>query len=179
MSTEGFSHSVVVRDVPADGRNYLVEANEEERRRVAEALGIPEVKSLRAEIEVRPVRGRAYSVRGLLNAVVVQTDVVTLELLTQAMEEPIDVTLVPANEATAKPNAREILVDAEEADGPDVFHKGRIDLGLIAAEHLALGLDPYPKAPDAAFSGYIEDDPASDASPFALLAGLNQPGGRS
>ena len=55
---------------------------------------------------------------------------------------------------------------------PDVYRDGRIDLGAIVAEHLALGLDPYPRSPGVAFDGHIEDDPAADPSPFAALAAL-------
>jgi uncharacterized metal-binding protein YceD (DUF177 family) len=173
MKKDGFSYSVVVRDIPIEGRRYAVEADQGERRWLADTLAIPEVLSLAAEIEIRPIRGQAFSVRGNLNAVVVQSDVVTLDPVTQEVHEEIDVTLMPAESA---PRARgpELLVDMEEADGPDLYHNGRIDLAVIATEHLALGLDPYPKAPDTAFAGYVEDDPAAAPSPFAALAGLKK-----
>jgi uncharacterized metal-binding protein YceD (DUF177 family) len=165
------SHTIVAADVPAAGRHVRVEADEEERRALAQALAIPAIEALSAEIELRPARGRSVSVRGRLAARVVQTDVVTLDPVTQAVEEEIDVVLVPAE---ARASGRAELVDAEEADGPDLYRNGRIDLGVIVSEHLALGLDPYPRAPETDFSGYIEDDPAADPSPFAALAGLAQ-----
>ncbi len=173
MNAAPFSYSVVVRDIPAEGRKYSLRVEEGERRALADSLGIPDVTALSAEIEVRPVGGQAMSVRGHLTAEVVQTDVVTLDPVTQAVSEAIDVTLMPASHAP-RSKATELFVDVEEADGPDLYHNGRIDLGVIAAEHLALGLDPYPRAPDTAFSGYVEDDPASAPSPFAALAGLKK-----
>jgi hypothetical protein len=47
------------------------------------------------------------------------------------------------------------------------------DLGEALAEQLALALDPYPRAPDAALPPEAEEAPAS---PFARLAALR--GGR-
>ena len=173
MTTGPFSYSVLVRDIPAEGRRFAVEADEKERRALADALGIPEITALQAELDVRHVGGQAISVRGLLDAQVVQIDVVTLDPIGQAVREEIDVTLMPAGNAP-RSKVAELLVDVEEADGPDLYHNGRIDLGVITAEHLALGLDPYPRAPDADFGGYVEDDPALTPSPFAALAGLKK-----
>ena len=172
MNAEPFSFSVVAADIPAEGRRYHLEADEQQRRDLAELLDIPAVESLTAELEVRPVRGNALSVRGSLNAWVVQTDVVSLDPIGQKVAEDVDVTLVPAKRAVRGRKADWDLVDAAEADGPDLYHQGRIDLGVIVREHLALGLDPYPRAPDTAFPGPIEDDPARDPSPFAGLAAL-------
>lgn len=173
MTSGPFSFSVVVRDIPAEGRRFAIEADESERQALAASLGIPDITALKAELELRHVGGTAISVRGLLEAQVVQTDVVTLDPIAQEVREEVDVTLMPAGNAP-RSKATELLVDVEEADGPDLYHNGRIDLGVITAEHLALGLDPYPRAPDAAFAGYIEDDPAATPSPFAALAGLKK-----
>ncbi len=173
MTREPFSFSVVVNDIPAEGRRFQIQADSEERGRLAEALGIPEVATLSADLDVRPVAGQSMAVRGTITASVVQTDVVTLDPVEQQVSEQVEVTLVKAdaNWPGLKPGE---LVDASEPDGPDLYHNGRIDLGVIAAEHLALGLDPYPRAPGVAFPGHVEDDPAADPSPFAALAKLGR-----
>src|SRR5262249_59663916 len=49
---------------------------------------------------------------------------------------------------------------------------GAIDLGAIAIEFLILGLDPYPRKPDAVFQGSAVGDDA--AHPFAALAALKK-----
>ena len=172
MKAPQFSRQVLTGDVPAEGRRYRVEADAQERRLLAEGLGIPEVQALTAELEVRPVGGGSFSVRGRFSAAVVQTDVVTLDPVAQDVAEEIDVTFMPAEGAAPRSRQREILVDAAEADAPDVYRNGRIDLGVVVAEHLALGLDPYPRAPGVDFPGHVEDDPAKDPSPFAVLAKL-------
>ena len=43
-----------------------------------------------------------------------------------------------------------VLLDGEDA--PDPIVDGKIDLGALAAEFLALGLDPYPRKPGVAFA---------------------------
>ena len=123
-----------------------------------------------AEITVRPVRGEAYTVRGTVEATVVQTCVVTVEPFSQSVREPIDLTLMRAEDLDPSRMGNRDLVDADGADGPDVFHNGRIDLAMIASEHLALSLEPYPRAPGATFSSYVEDD--GTASPFGALGVL-------
>lgn len=172
MTTEPFSFAVLVRDIPDQGRNYRLQANEDERQALAVALDIPAVEALNADVEVRPAAGGAFRVRGKLTASVVQTDVVTLDPVEQEVAEEIDVTLMRAEDVSPSRKASSDFVDALEVDGPDLFRNGRIDLGVIVREHLALGLDPYPRAAGVDFPGYVEDSPAADPSPFAVLGAL-------
>ena len=174
MNAERFSHTVLAASIPPGGKHVRIEANASERRRLADAVTIPEVTSLTADLEVKPVGDRAFSVRGVLNASVVQTDVVTLEPTAQEVVEEIDLTLRPAEDLSAGAKEGEALVDPSEATEADVYHEGRIDIGHVVTEHLALGLDPYPRAPGVVFDGYVEDDPKADPSPFAALASLKR-----
>ena len=89
-----------------------------------------------------------------------------------SVKEAIDVTLMPADGRVATSRGKEILVDPVSESGPDLYHGGRIDLGVIVGEHLALGLDPYPRAPGVDFQPHVEDDPRDDPSPFAALKNL-------
>jgi uncharacterized metal-binding protein YceD (DUF177 family) len=72
-----------------------------------------------------------------------------------------------------------LAVHAE--DPPEVAVGGRIDLGEIAVVHLALALDPYPRAPGAAFDAKAwgvepeKDEKPTTVSPFAALAKLKKP----
>ena len=168
----GFTYSVVANDIPAAGRSFRIEVGEAERRELAAALGIPAVEEMTADITVRPLGRRTYRVRGEVRAVVVQTDVVTLEPVLQDVAETVDVTLMPAEGrgSTARPGPE--LVDPGEPDERELYHGGRIDLGVIVGEHVALGLDPYPRAAGVEFEGHIEHDSSDQRSPFAKLARL-------
>ncbi len=172
MSAAPFSRVVRVERVPPGGKHFHIEANESERRAIAEALGILGVSALSAEIDVRRLADAAVGVSGTLAASVVQTDVVTLEPLAQEVMEDIDVALLPAESRRRRDRRGE---DEEQpADARDVYENGEIDLGAIAVEHLALGLDPYPRAPGVAFPGHIEDDPSLGDSPFQALKRLKR-----
>jgi uncharacterized metal-binding protein YceD (DUF177 family) len=169
MTAKRASHVVLTNQIPSGGRSFVIELDAAERRTLADTIGITEVTELRSDLDVRPLGGDAYGVKGTLTATVVQTDVVTLEPLTQAVREEIDLSLVPAEDT------REARPSVElGAPDRDTYTNGRIDLDAIVAEHLALGLDPYPRAAGVEFPGHVEDA-AGKASPFAVLAPLKKP----
>ena len=132
-------------------------------------------------------------VSGQVRATVTQTCVVSLEPFAAKVEENFEVRFLPA--AASKPsNSKkppDFDVDFEEqvlqvafdgVDPPEVLHDGKIDLGAIATEYFVLGLDPYPRKPDADLglvaSGikYLEIGagplPVEANSPFSGLAAL-------
>jgi uncharacterized metal-binding protein YceD (DUF177 family) len=171
MSGEPFSFPVLVARIPASGRHFSIAPDESARSAVAQTLGIVAVTELTAEVDVRPVGAEAFAVNGTLAAAVVQTDVVTLEPVPQDVNEEIDLTLLPADDSRSKKEVAEEQ-DLELADERDVYRGGKIDLGAIVVEHLALGLDPYPRSPGVEFPGHIESAPGPESSPFAALAKL-------
>ena len=54
-----------------------------------------------------------------------------------------------------------------DEDEPDPIVDGRIDIGALAAEFFALGLDPYPRKAGVAFERPAE--PEGEATPFSAL----------
>ncbi|MEO1613255.1 MAG: DUF177 domain-containing protein, partial [Pseudomonadota bacterium] len=73
----------------------------------------------------------------------------------------------------------EIDVDFEGDDPPEPLGDG-VDIGAVALEALALGVDPYPRAENAAFAPVAAAPPGAaplegDApKPFAALAALKK-----
>jgi uncharacterized metal-binding protein YceD (DUF177 family) len=171
--SEALSLSVAASEIPPAGKHFHLEPSEADRRRLATALGIPQVTALSADLNVRHAPRQAFSVRGRVVATVVQSCVVTLKPISQEVREEIDLTLSPAG-GTGRSRKQSDEDEFIDADSSDRYHNGRIDLGAIVAEHLALGLDPYPRAPGVAFAGHIEDDSTKDPSPFAALAELRR-----
>lgn len=174
MTRSSFSHTVLVRDIGPEGRMEHLTADAEERAALAELVGIADVKAVSAEITIRPARGGAFHIRGAVDADVVQTDVVTLDPVEQHLHEEIDVTLIPAE--PARQSGEVVLVDPLAEEAPEIFHRGRIELGAIVAEHLALGLDPYPRAPGVEFDPDVENETSDGLSPFAKLKHLKDRG---
>lgn len=163
------SRPVDVRRLPADGEIVILDATAQQREALARDLGIPAIERLHAEFVVKPARGGAR-VRGHVSATVVQTCVVSLDPFESAVEEDVDLRF--KRHAGAAPTG-EIDLDASGEDGPEPLEGDIIDIGAVAAEHLALGLELYPRKPGVAFEDVVEapDEPAKP-SPFAGLAGL-------
>ncbi|KQT88443.1 DUF177 domain-containing protein [Aurantimonas sp. Leaf443] len=163
--------------LPKAGMPIDFEAGPQEREGLADQLGILAVERLRAGLLVKAWRADGISVRGSLSAVVVQESVVTLEPVTQSVDEPVDLVFVPQNSRLARPpemEGGELFIDPEGDDSPEPFAGDRIDLGPYLAEILSLGLDPYPRRSGEAFEAVVEDDPDADParSAFDILRSI-------
>lgn len=158
-----------VARLPARGAEVTVEATPAERGALARDFGLPGIESLTAHLRVAETRGGVV-VTGSVEADVVQTCVVTLEDFASTLREEVEVEFRhPAAVRPGKPTEEEVEADL---DAPDELVDDRIDLGAITAEFLALGLDPYPRKPEVAFSD-VEGASADEAdTPFAALAKL-------
>lgn len=140
-----------------------------ERAAFAARIGVDAIETLDLDVVVRPHRGDGLSVRGRVRAEVIQTCVVTLDPVGNVIDEEVEATFRP--ERSIRPvlvrdaeEKRDVIDAAEEADDPLVG--GTVDLAEVAAEFLALGVDPYPRRPDARFESASQADP----SPFAGLS---------
>jgi hypothetical protein len=164
---------VQLSDVPETGLHLDLVADEHVRAGLAELAGVAKMPRLEAALDIVR-RGNGLRATGRVSATVEQTCVVTLEPVENVVDEPIDVTFVPATDAAAA----ELTADADTAgavfdgDGeqPEVLADGTADVGAIAAEFLLLGIDPYPRKPGAEFKPPA--DQGAVISPFAALARL-------
>jgi uncharacterized metal-binding protein YceD (DUF177 family) len=154
---------IAVERVGPGGLDITVEATVAECAALAERMGLPAVLALTCTFHLDRDAAGTLLARGHLVARLMQTCVVSLDDFVNAVEERFAVRCVP---------------DGEETDNPDpesldeiTFVDGTLDLGEAAAEQLALALDPYPRAPDAA----LPDMPADpEAQPFAALTPLQR-----
>ncbi len=145
-----------------------VEAKAEECAALASRFGIVGIDRLAAHLTVHEVKpGRAYRVRGTLEADVTQACVVSLEPVLQHVSEQLDC-LFAADDGA---DGDEVLVDAE-AEDIEPLAEGRIDLGELVAQQLALGLDPFPRAQGVALDAGAGGQGDAADGPFAALAQL-------
>lgn len=174
--TETFplSHPISAGDVPAGGETVIFSADDAERRALAEAFDLNEIRTLDVNFQVKPWRGDGLSVSGTIDAVIVQPCVVTLAPVTQTIREEVDLHFLPQERAGL--DLGEVSVDPTGEDPPDVFDGDSLDLGAIAAEHVALGVDPYPRAPGALFDPREAGVADKEPSPFAVLEKLKRGG---
>lgn len=166
-----------------DGGRIDFSASPAECGRVAAALEIESVASIRTELIARPFRKDGARVSGRLHAVVVQKSIVTLEPVKQTIDEPFDMAFVREARRPVDPLAAdvgEIFVDPEADDPPETFSGDSIDLGERLFEALSLALDPYPRRageslasrPDAPPEPEQDDDEV--VSPFAVLSNFSR-----
>jgi uncharacterized metal-binding protein YceD (DUF177 family) len=153
---------------------------------------VTSIESLKAVLKIAK-QGKDIRVTGEVHASVTQECVVTLEPFTSEIVEEVDVRFAsPAGPPPSQPRdgARlsrrraqdlmehrpapaPVIATHEEDDPPDTIIDGKIDLGALAAEFMALGLDPYPRKPGVAFAEIVDDE-VIEESPFAQLAGLKK-----
>ncbi len=155
-----FSRPILVERTLKTGQPVTVEANEEERAALARDFGLPAIARLTGTFRLSGSLHR-LQVTGTVEAAVTQTCSVSLEPFDGTVSEEVDVDFAAPDAFAGTP--------AEDADIPDPIVNGRIDLGSLAAEFLALGLDPYPRKPGVAFEPPSEDE---EQKPFAALQGL-------
>jgi uncharacterized metal-binding protein YceD (DUF177 family) len=166
-----FSRRVRVDALPVEGLSQTIEASPDERAALAALNRLPSIASLAATFAMRRSGRGGVRVTGEVHAEVTQVCVVSLEPFAATVDEPVDVRFAPAEDA--RPPRRDVedgdeMVKVDGEDPPDPIVDGRIDVGALAAEFLALGLDPYPRQPGVAFDP--PEPQAGQDSPFAALA---------
>lgn len=170
--SHGFRRFLAVRKVGEAGLVHDIDATEQERSRLAAFLGVLSVEAFGVHFRIQRWRARGLRLEGVLRARVVQSCVVTLEPVESDVETRFERRFLPAEMIDPEGDGGDdIFVDPEGEDPPEpLTHE--LDLGAIAVEELALGIDPYPRKPGSMFAadGDVGDKP--EPSPFAALAKL-------
>jgi uncharacterized protein len=163
----GLNHSLRVADVPPSGLDLRLVATPEERAALARANGLPDLAAIEADLRIERSASGGLRVTGRLRAEVTYACVVTLEPFPGRLDEAVAIRFEPP---AARAEA-EVDVDPAGDDPPEPLADGRAQFGSVLAEHVAVALDPYPRAPGAVFE---PPDPPSDGrqGPFARLSAL-------
>jgi len=179
-ATAPWRYPVALERIPETGQHFDLVADAATRAAVGAMAGLRDLPHLAASFEVSRHGIGGLHVVGHVSATVGQICVVTLETLTNTVEEDIDLVFAPPPAALAVEAAEQDDGESDTArsDGsrgdrwaePEPLIDGILDLGALASEFLVLGLDPYPRKPGAIF----EPPPEMRAqdSPFAALAKL-------
>ena len=173
-----WSVPIAVTQIPETGVARDIEANPQEREAMATLGGLLGVASARASLLVTPIKGGHVHVTGRVWGRVGQTCVVTLDAMESDFDEAIDLMFAPPSQIRelAESVDEDIESDEETPDPPEPIENGIIDLGRLATDALYLGLNPYPRKPDAVFEAPVEViDPKEH--PFAVLKALKEGAG--
>jgi uncharacterized metal-binding protein YceD (DUF177 family) len=168
-----WSVPVTVAQIPDTGLHRDIEADRATREAMAEVAGLHEILSASAALDVTSKGGGRFHVAGRVRARVGQSCVVTLDPIENDIDEEIDLIFAPPEQI---PELSDLVDEAAESDTevpdpPEPIVNGVIDLGRLATDALFLGIDPYPRRPDAVFElPVVAADP--EDHPFAALKAL-------
>jgi hypothetical protein len=167
-----WSVPVALSDIPEAGRHYDLAADENTRAELAKLAGLRALQRLEANFDIRRHGPHGLHVTGHVAAIVGQTCVVTLDPMENKIEEDVDLVFVAPAEL-AEDDKAETRTAVADPMAPEPLVRDTVDLGGVATEFLILGIDPYPRKPEAAFEPPPVDDIAA-AHPFAALAALKK-----
>jgi uncharacterized metal-binding protein YceD (DUF177 family) len=173
--TPPWSVPIAVIQIPDTGLARDIEATPEQRKGMAALGGLVSVGAAKGELLLTPIKGGTVHVTGRIWGKVEQTCVVTLDPVAADFEEEIDVIFAPPSQIRelAESVDEDVESDEETPDPPEPIENGFIDIGRLATDALYLGLNPYPRKPDAVFEAPVEEvDPAEH--PFAALQVLKE-----
>ena len=166
-----FSRLQPVDEIGRDGVFRKLSADAYESAALAKRFDIIKITDLKAELNLRHLRGGdIISVSGTLEALVEQECVVSLELVSSKICTKIDERFARNAET-----ADDILVSVEEPEEIDDLIVGNeIDLGEMLAQCLYLALNSYPRKNDVKLEEGLEiASEEISLNPFSVLEKLN------
>ncbi len=148
-----FSRVVEIGDIGPTGLALEIRAAPEERRRLASRFGLEALNELAASARLSRLEEAGPGMSGpatvrlevTFTADMVQSCVVTLEPVTTQVSEHFQVEFAPMTEGEVDAEV-EVIVDVDAEDPPEPMLDGRIDAGEMVAQHLAMLVEPYPRA---------------------------------
>ncbi len=168
-----FSRLVKVEDIGPDGLDLEIEAGPEELESLRKRLGLLSLDHLVAVLRlvVAPT-GISIKVSGRYQAQLAQECVVSLEPVESTVDEVLEAEFGPSSEES------EILLAMDEPEPVEPLVDGRIDLGELVVQNLAMALDPYPRKAGARMPDFDQrfenTDTLLEESPFSVLATLRK-----
>jgi hypothetical protein len=164
-----------VADIPPAGLGVERSADRGECESIGRALDLIACTRFSASYTIIPSGSGRYRLKGTMRCELAQVCGVSLEPVTSAIEERLDVPFWPEADIPA-PKSGEVDLEGEE--DPEPITEGRIAVGRLLFECLAAAIDPFPRKPEAMLerSAAGTEDETGAASPFAVLAGLGKKG---
>jgi uncharacterized metal-binding protein YceD (DUF177 family) len=140
---------VDIERLGASGSTALeIAANDTERAALAKRFGFLGLPAFSARVTVDRRPGGRVVVEGRLRGKIVQACILTLDPVTQDIDETFRIVFKRDLTEERDPESGEALV-SPQADAPEPLSGNMLDVGEIVAEQLSLSADPYPRRPGA------------------------------
>ena len=168
-----FSYPVKIDELNQNNYKFVLEADADELKDIAEVLQVEAVKFFRGDVFLKlSKKDNMLQVWGNVVANIVVKSVISLENFEQNIATPFE--LFYDTKATYK-DIREMEPSIND-EVPDIVENGEINLADICIEQVALQLDDYPRAKGEVFdfAKYSKVEPLQHENPFAVLQKLKK-----
>src|SRR6185312_10941687 len=132
----------------APGTALEIVASDSERAALSKRFGFLDLPAFSARVTVDRRPGAQVVVEGRLRGRIVQACILTLDPVTQDLDETFRIVFKQDLAEERDPESGEALI-AANADAPEPLSGNMLDVGEIVAEQLSLAADPYPRRPGA------------------------------
>ena len=183
QQTDKTSKSEIERIVDLDrmgpgGAALEIGPSESERASLAKRFGFLGLPAFSARVTVDRRAGGQVVVEGRLRGRIVQACVLTLDPVTQDLDDAFRIVFKQDMADDLDPESGEAVLNSQ-ADAPEPLVGNVLDVGEIVAEQLSLAVDPYPRRPGAKLEDVLpkprqggRKGPPERRHPFAGLAAL-------
>jgi uncharacterized metal-binding protein YceD (DUF177 family) len=135
---------VDVDRVGAHGTALEIVASDNERAALVKRFGFLGLPAFSARVTVDRRPGGLVVIEGRLRGRIVQACILTLDPVTQDLDEAFRIVFKENLAEERDPESGEALVSAQ-TDAPEPLPGNLLDVGEIVAEQLSLAADPYPR----------------------------------
>ncbi|MFI5003264.1 MAG: YceD family protein, partial [Reyranellales bacterium] len=154
-------------------------ASDSERAALTKRFGFLALPAFSARVTIDRRPGSQIVVEGRLRGRIVQACILTLDPVTQELDDAFRIVFKQGLAEERDPESGEALLSAQ-ADAPEPLPGNMLDVGEIVAEQLSLAADPYPRRPGVKLEDVLPKHrhtgrPARNEQrrhPFAGLAAL-------
>lgn len=161
------------------GAALEVTASDSERAALAKRFGFLDLPALTARVTVDRRAGGQVVVEGRLRGKIVQACVLTLDPVTQELDDAFRIVFRRDLDDERDPESGETVLSAQ-ADSPEPLSGSTLDVGELVAEQLSLAAEPYPRRPGVNLEDVLpkvkrdgrRGAPEPRRHPFAGLAAL-------
>jgi uncharacterized metal-binding protein YceD (DUF177 family) len=125
-----------------------ITASDGERAALAKRFGFVGLPAFSARVTIDRRPGGQVIVEGRLRGRIVQACILTLDPVTQELDDVFRIVFKQDLTEEKDPESGEALLNAQ-VDAPEPLAGNMLDVGEIVAEQLSLAADPYPRRPGA------------------------------
>ena len=153
--------------------SYVITASAEECHHLASRFDLLSLNNLVVDLQLsHGEEPQSYILKGELDADIVQACIITLQDVSNHVHMSINTILLPSEHGVFQGDQ-----EMDEDKDYEPLYGDKVELGEIAAQHLALALDHYPRHPSVpqektSFGDAAEQPPIGMVRPFQALANL-------